>query len=275
MYHSFDTEIACKYGVNAAVIFNHISFWIEKNAANNSNYYDGEYWTYSSIKGFKEIFCYMSENQIRTALKKLTDNDVLITGNYNKLAYDRTMWYAFGKIGKSIYQKSQMDLSKITNGNDENHKSIYQKSQIDLPKITNGNNENHKPIPDIITDIRTDNKNTDISTYNTVTELFSKICISFPKIVALNEERKKAIRSRLKEYSLEQIEEMFRKAENSDFLTGRICKKGERPFKASFDWLMKPSNFIKVLEGNYDNRGVNNGELRGNPAYRFKTVLDD
>jgi len=140
MYHSFDTEIACKYGVNAAVIFNHISFWIEKNAANNSNYYDGEYWTYSSIKGFKEIFCYMSENQIRTALKKLTDNDVLITGNYNKLAYDRTLWYAFGKIGKSIYQKSQIDLSKITNGNVENH----------------------KPIPDIITD----SKNTDIITDN-------------------------------------------------------------------------------------------------------------
>ena len=163
MYHSFDTEIACKYGVNAAVIFNHISFWIEKNAANNSNYYDGEYWTYSSIKGFKEIFCYMTENQIRTALKKLTDNDVLIIGNYNKLAYDRTLWYALGKIGKSIYQKSQMDLPKITNGFAENHKSIYQKSQIDLSKITNGFTENHKPIPDIITD-----NNTDIITDNNI-----------------------------------------------------------------------------------------------------------
>lgn len=249
MYHSFDTEIACKYGVNAAVIFNHISFWIEKNAANNSNYYDGEYWTYSSIKGFKEIFCYMSENQIRTALKKLTDNDVLITGNYNKLAYDRTLWYAFGKIGKSIYQKSQIDLSKITNGNAENH----------------------KPIPDILTD----NKNTDIETYNIIKGLFAKICVSYPKIVALNEERKKAIKARLKEYSLEQIEEVFRKAEKSDFLTGRINSKGDRSFKASFDWLMKPSNFIKVLEGNYDNREVSgNGKIgEGSELYRFKTTL--
>lgn len=135
MIHSFNTEIASKYGVNAAVIFNHISYWLEKNAANNTNYYDGEYWTYSSIKGFKQIFHYMSENQIRTALKKLTDNDVLKTGNYNKLAYDRTLWYAFGKIGKSIWEKSQMEIEKITNGN-------Y---------------ENHKPIPDNITDNITDN----------------------------------------------------------------------------------------------------------------------
>ena len=41
----------------------------------------------------------------------------------------------------------------------------------------------------------------------------------------------------------------FEKAEQSDFLKGKSGK-----FKASFDWIMKAANFIKVLEGNYDNR---------------------
>lgn len=96
------------------------------------------------------------------------------------------------------------------------------------------------------------NNNKDI--YNTVVKKFNDICISLPHIIGLNNTRKATIKARLKEYSLEQIEEVFRKAENSDFLTGKVSNKGQRPFKASFDWLMKPSNFIKVLEGNYDNR---------------------
>lgn len=249
MYHSFDVEIAKEYGIAAAIILNHLDFWIEKNIANDSNFFDGEYWTYNSIKAMKTLYPYMSEKKIRSALNKLKDEDLIKTGNYNKSAYDRTLWYALTEKGKSILQNGKMEIPEKVNGNTEKVKCIY-------------------------TDIRTYSKNTDISTYNTVTELFSKICISLPKIVALNEERKKAIRSRLKEYSLEQIEEMFRKAEKSDFLTGRISK-GDRSFKASFDWLMKPSNFIKVLEGNYDNREVSgNGKIgEGSELYRFKTTL--
>lgn len=249
MYHSFDVEIAKKYGIAEAIILNHLDFWIEKNIANDSNFFDGEYWTYNSIKAMKTLYPYMSEKKIRSALNKLKDEDLIKTGNYNKSAYDRTLWYAITEKGKSILQNGKMEIPEKGNGNTEKVKCIY-------------------------TDIRTDSKNTDIETYNIIKELFSKICISYPKIVALNEERKKAIKARLKEYSLEQIEEVFKKAEKSDFLTGRIKSKGERPFKASFDWLMKPSNFIKVLEGNYDNREVNNGELRGNDAYRFKTVIE-
>ena len=32
--HSFDPEIAVRVGLNAAVIFQNITFWIEKNQAN-------------------------------------------------------------------------------------------------------------------------------------------------------------------------------------------------------------------------------------------------
>lgn len=38
----------------------------------------------------------------------------------------------------------------------------------------------------------------------------------------------------------------------SRFLTGRVNGHGDRkPFVADFDWLLKPSNFVKVLEGKY------------------------
>lgn len=96
--------------------------------------------------------------------------------------------------------------------------------------------------------------NIDEDIYTQVKQKFCEICISLPKIISIDKTRKATVKARLKEYSFDDIITVFQKAEKSDFLTGKVSNQGSRPFKASFDWLMKPSNFIKVLEGNYDNR---------------------
>ena len=70
MEHSFDIDIAVKVGVNAAVIYNNILHWVKKNAANRENFHDGYYWTYNSKKAFAELFPYMTDRQVRTALEK-------------------------------------------------------------------------------------------------------------------------------------------------------------------------------------------------------------
>ena len=43
MTHFFDTDVAELVGVNAAIIFECISFWISKNEANEEHYHDGSY----------------------------------------------------------------------------------------------------------------------------------------------------------------------------------------------------------------------------------------
>lgn len=137
MQHSFHIEIAKEYGLLEAIIINNLFFWIEKNKANNVNYYDGTYWTYNSIKALNELFPYASERKISYALKHLEEEGIIKTGNYNKLAYDRTLWYAFTEKGISILQKCCFHFTKSTNG--------FYKSD--------------EPIPDINTDINTDNNN--------------------------------------------------------------------------------------------------------------------
>ena len=107
MYHSFDIDIATKYGLVEAILLNNILFWIKKNEANDENYFDGEYWTYNSVKAYSQLFPYLSEKVIRRALKHLIDEDILLVGNYNANPYDRTMWYAFTKKGKCISQKGK------------------------------------------------------------------------------------------------------------------------------------------------------------------------
>ena len=66
----------------------------------------------------------------------------------------------------------------------------------------------------------------------------------------LSEQRKKCIRARIREHGKEKFMEMVRMATASDFLRGQ----NPRGFTATFDWLIKPTNFEKVLSGNYDNK---------------------
>ena len=84
--------------------------------------------------------------------------------------------------------------------------------------------------------------------YQGVLDAYHECCPSFPAVIKLTEARKRAIKARLKDYGLEEIKRAFSLAGQSDFL------KGSSGWQASFDWLMKPANMTKVLEGNYTNR---------------------
>ena len=84
--------------------------------------------------------------------------------------------------------------------------------------------------------------------YQGVLDAYHECCPSFPAVIKLTEARKRAIKARLKDYGLEEIKRAFNLAGQSDFL------KGSSGWQASFDWLMKPANMTKVLEGNYTNR---------------------
>lgn len=86
--------------------------------------------------------------------------------------------------------------------------------------------------------------------YQEVVEKFNEICLSLPQVQKLTPARRQAIKGRCSEYSVPEIVDVFRRAENSDFLSGRNGNWNG----CSFDWLMKPANFIKVLEGNYENQ---------------------
>ena len=94
-----------------------------------------------------------------------------------------------------------------------------------------------------------DNKNNISSDLQSVVDLYHSICTSYPRIRSLSDARKKAIKARLKSYSLEDFKTLFENAEASSFLKGT-----EGGWKASFDWLIKEANMLKVLEGNYTDK---------------------
>mgnify|MGYP007011341456 FL=1 len=135
MHHYFNTEIAKEVGVNAAVILENIAHWVLRNKANDKNFYDGHYWTYNSNAAMAELFPYMNARQVRTALDSLRKNGMVLTGNYNKSSYDRTLWYT---VSDDCAERFFPDI-------------------IHLTKKSNGNDGKVQPIPDINTDNKPDN----------------------------------------------------------------------------------------------------------------------
>lgn len=221
--HFFNPQVAEEYGVNAAVLFQNISFWIEKNKANDRNFIDGYYWTYSSIKAFQELFPYLTARAISTALQKLEEGGLIITGNHNKSAYDRTKWYAITEKGFSILQNREMEKQETQNGNAENA----------------------EPIPYNKTDkVQID--------YTDILTAFNEICISLPKVQKLTDARKKAIKAVIplldSDNPVQGFKEVFKAVEASNFLCRRNTKTS---FRASFDWIMNKKNILKIIEGNY------------------------
>lgn len=55
---------------------------------------------------------------------------------------------------------------------------------------------------------------------------------------------------RLKDYGLDNVLIAIENVRASDFLMG----KNKKGWQATFDWFIKPNNFPKVLDGNYDNK---------------------
>lgn len=74
--------------------------------------------------------------------------------------------------------------------------------------------------------------------------------------------RREFVRARIREHGIDEVYEMITKASQSDFLNG----KSRSGWVADFTWLFRPSNFQKVLEGNYDNRTNNYNETNNHKS---------
>lgn len=97
--------------------------------------------------------------------------------------------------------------------------------------------------------------------YAQIVELYHTICTSYPQLRGVEGNRQKQLAARWKKYkTLDTFKELFEKAEASDFLKGE----NDRGWAADFDWLIKPSNMSKVLEGKYDNDKMKGGQSHGN-----------
>lgn len=95
--------------------------------------------------------------------------------------------------------------------------------------------------------------------HNEIISLYHEILPSLPRVVEWNNERQKLLRARWRESKKRQNIEWWKRyfvyVAKCDFLVGNVQPHtGRQPFLASLEWLVRPSNLLKVIEGRYENR---------------------
>lgn len=232
MNFHFDGAVAEMYGVDGAVFISRLQFWIEKNAANDRHYHEGRYWTYNSLRAMEKLFPFWSRRQIERIVKNLKDKGVLLTANYARDSYDRTLFYALDE-SKLPISPFGGDLSPNGDNLSPNGEMINEQLKTHIREEEDKANK-----PEI------SNKPQQLA------DRYNAICTNLPRVVRLTDKRRRAVRLiHDKGYTPEQLDEVFRKAQSSSFCTGQ----NDRHWKADFDWLLNESNLVKVLEGKYDN----------------------
>lgn len=193
-----------------------------RQLAKGVGYYERGVWREPNVKTIKSILDWLENEHMI---------DVKSNSKYTLIKVQNWGIYQEPECVESNSQETVSKQSLDTNKNDKNDKKDIYIGEISSPE--------KDPIP-----------------YQTIVDLYHELCPSLSRIIRLTDSRKKAIRNRWEEYKdIDTFRTLFAKAEDSDFLSGRNGKWTG----CNFDWLMKPSNFIKVLEGNYDNKAGNDG----------------
>ena len=141
------------------------------------------------------------------------------------------------------------------NDNDNEYENKYEndiREGIEAEKTDAG--ASSPPTADMEEDVRKERV-----PYDRIRDLWNETCKGFNNVHTLSKSRKAKISVRVTEMggvekAMETIEKLFRKVSESKFLNGD----NDRSWKASFDWLFEnDKNWVKVMEGNYDNREQN------------------
>jgi DNA-binding Lrp family transcriptional regulator len=189
---------------------------------------DGESYFTGSLQYLSD-FTNASKPTIIKALKELVERGYITKDETAMNGVKFNKYKANLLVVKNLYQGSQETLpgdSKETllGGSKEtlpNNKDSYNKSLIDKKKVKE------------------------------VLDLYHSICVSFPSVRKLTPGRSKEIVNRLATYTMDDFKAVFENAENSSFLKGD----NNRKWSANFDWLIAERNIVKVLEGNYADKG--------------------
>lgn len=268
MNHSFNVEVATKYGMLEAVLLENINFWVAKNKANEKNFYDGFYWTYNSITALSKLFPYASRATIFRALHNLEDAGLILAGNYNKDASDKTKWYTLTKKGELLLNGTEacQPESNAGSGNNafQNETTLFQ-NETTLPYINTDIN------PDVNLTVSNDTvRRTDVQR---VAEHWNQLAAYGVKpVISINHGTKRfdMLRARVCSYGIDKILEAIENIKKSSVLCGSV----QKGWFITFDWFVRPDNFIKVLEGNYEgmeDKGNRNKSSPGSKPNQFNS----
>jgi len=206
--------------------------------AQGVGYYEGRKWKEPNVKTIKSILDWL-----------VKQNMISVQSNSKGTIITVVNW--------GLYQ------SEVDKGNSERiAEETLEKHLVDTKKNVKNVKNDKKLNNNIISRPETP--------YEEIVNLYNTICISFNSIKQITDKRKGNINARYQESkcSIEVFKILFTKMQDSNFLKGGWDSGG----KADFDWVMRPTNFVKVLEGKYDNK--NQKQQTGNKQSNLSELME-
>jgi hypothetical protein len=130
--------------------------------------------------------------------------------------------------------------------------------------------------------IRIENKNKNKNIFNNLSndklfvlliEKWNELPDTISKISTLKKDtqRYKMLSKRINEYGSDKILEAIEKIKQSSFLLGQ----NKSGWTITFEWFVRPNNFVKVLEGNYIDKKINKGNFPKGKYIEQQDILSE
>ena len=185
------------------------------------------------------------DNSTKTALRKGTPKGTTTVLNVNNLHHTRQQQRANAAAETST-------IAPIVYSNE--YISIKDESLIDAPYAREDDNSSINDEEEKTPRAGTTKSSRPLSAadYEALAEHYNAAAAHscLPPLRALTPKRKAMLRARCREYGAEALITAIDKAAASPFLNGD----NRRGWRANFDWIFRPNNFIKIIENNYDEK---------------------
>lgn len=173
--------------------------------------------------------------------------------------------YENGKKGGKTVTESEPKHNQSVTKPEPNDNQTGTKQEPNCENAEPNVNDNvNVNVNDNVNENANENENAkDFISCQLIVDMYNDTCVSFPRCTKISDARAKAIKARLKKYTVDDFQKVFELCEQSDFLKGSNNKN----WSATFDWIIKDSNMAKVLDGNYN-------RLRGQPKESGNPFMD-
>lgn len=120
--HSFDVKDAEKYGVNKAIILQHLKFHMESNKNVECFHYEGKVWCYARLKSLEDMYPYFTGSSISRWLKELEEDGVIemtreLDAEAAGVGHHTKFYHVIGFFSQNGNSSSQNESSSSQNGN--------------------------------------------------------------------------------------------------------------------------------------------------------------
>lgn len=227
---------------NKKIIFDGNAIEVKRGEKITSIRFLSERWGWSTTKTKKFLNVLQSEKML--TYKSNSKNTVYSIVNYND--YQEKQEY---KNNTEVTQKKHRSNTEVTQKN------------------TNKNDKNDKNDKNIFNNLSNDKLFVPlIQKWNELPETVSKI-----STLKKDTQRYKMLSQRVNEYGKDKVLEAIEKIKQSSFLQGN----NNKGWTITFEWFVRPNNFVKVLEGNYADKKIQKSNFAKGRYIEQKDILTE